>query len=130
MSAQPPDVRWSRREPPLEVAGACGVGEAARRLRTAVEDRLRAGADLRVASSADALVVLGEAGALPWTDGVTYLGWEGAALLPTTLRSAPSADLLLQALSRSAELVVIVPGHILISPMPVTSADPDLLGSE
>jgi hypothetical protein len=78
----------ARREP-LTPSAVLGVGEAARalfrRLRELPEERLLR---LRAARSEAALVVCGDAGELPWADGVVYLGRDADApslLLPTTL---------------------------------------------
>lgn len=104
-------VRWDAREPPLVACGLAAVGPVADRLLWALEERLT---DRRVVvigkgipvSGAPAgavaasglsgvfgrtrfgkvVVLTGDFGALPWVDGVTYLGRDLLApgvLLPT-----------------------------------------------
>lgn len=65
---------------------------------------------------------------LPWLDGVTYLGWDGEALTPTTMRAAPSAELWRAALG-PGELVVLLPEQILTAPMPEGPADRERLAT-
>jgi hypothetical protein len=90
-----------RREP-LAPSAVLGVGEAARalfrRLRELPDERLLR---LRAARSEVALVVCGDAGELPWADGVVYLARDPDApslLLPTTLTVEQPVSLLERAL--------------------------------
>lgn len=89
-------VTWTPRDTPLVARAVAAVGAAAGSLadRLAALDDAALGALAAVAggdASGDVLVVLGAAAALPWVDGVVYLGRDDAApelLLPTAL--APS----------------------------------------
>ena len=82
------------RPTPLVPAAALATGPAARALAARLLAREPA-ALLRLAGVAgdDLLAVLGDAGDLPWVDGIVYLGREPSApalFLPTTLTtSAP-----------------------------------------
>jgi hypothetical protein len=74
----------------LEALAVIGIGPAARALATRMldesDDRLR---KLRGVAAPGALVVLAPTDALPWADGVQYLGRHPSApnlLVPTTLR--------------------------------------------
>jgi hypothetical protein len=80
-------LRWRVREPPLEPAAAAATGEAARALAERLlewpDERL---GGLRGVAGEAVLVVVGDA--LPWVDGVQYLGRDAEApglFLPTTL---------------------------------------------
>lgn len=82
-------VRWTPRGAPLAARAVVGAGPAARalgrRLLDLGDDRF---GELAAVASDDVLVVLGEQAALPWIDGVTYLGRDESApelLLPTAL---------------------------------------------
>lgn len=85
-------LRWQVREPPLDATAAAATGLAA----VALAQRLFARTDealslLSGVSSPELLLVTGPPGALPWVDGVQYLGRDPEApalLLPTTLRPA------------------------------------------
>ncbi|MYS82693.1 hypothetical protein GTZ85_21405 [Streptomyces sp. SID5474] len=65
---------------------------------------------------------------LPWLDAVTYLGWDGEALTPTTMRPEPSAELWRAAIGPD-DLVVLLPERILTAPMPVGPADRERLAA-
>jgi hypothetical protein len=85
-------LRWHVREPPLEAVAAAATGPTARalvrRLLALAPERL---ASLRGVAGRDVVLVVGEESALPWVDGVQYLGRDPGApalLLPTTLRPA------------------------------------------
>ncbi|HEX3765723.1 MAG TPA: hypothetical protein VHW23_43805 [Kofleriaceae bacterium] len=82
-------VGWIARDAPLVARAVAAVGDPARALadRLAALDDAALGALAAVAGD-DVLVVLGAAAALPWVDGVVYLGRDDAApelLLPTAL---------------------------------------------
>jgi hypothetical protein len=82
-------VGWTPRDAPLVARAVAASGAAARALadRLAALDDAALGALAAVAGD-DLLVVLGAAAALPWVDGVVYLGRDEAApelLLPTAL---------------------------------------------
>lgn len=90
------------RRDPLAPSAVLGVGEAARalfrRLRELPEARLLR---LRAARTEVALLVCGDAGDLPWADGVVYLARDADApslLLPTTLTVKQPVALLERAL--------------------------------
>jgi hypothetical protein len=82
-------IHWAPRHTPLVARAVIASGAAAkalgRRLAELADDALHA---LAAVAGDDLLVVLGDGSALPWIDGVTYLGRDDAApnlLLPTAL---------------------------------------------
>lgn len=88
-------ISFSPRDDSLAPIAVAGLGPVARalaeRLLRLDDDQLGA---LRGAAADGLLLVTGETAALPWVDGVVYLGCDPAAprlLLPTMLR--PSAPL-------------------------------------
>jgi hypothetical protein len=91
---------------PVAVVGLGPVARAlARRLLRRGEEGLGA---LRGAAGDDVLVVLGAAEALPWVDGVNYLGRDPGAprlLLPTMVRPAVAADAFERAIARHAAVL-------------------------
>lgn len=109
-------VSWQPREIPLHPVAVVGVGEAADALaRRLLQYGNEALAQLRGASTPDALVVLGAESQLPWADGVVYLGREATApslLVPTQL--VPDVPLaLLEAVvlpTVQGSPVVVLPG--------------------
>lgn len=120
------EVRFAPREPPLAPCAVVATGEAAR----ALVARLRVRSDLRGlrgVAGEDAVVLLGEAEALPWVEGVRYLGRDPQApglLLPTTLAPELPPAVLLRALARLVgppELPVAVlagqPGPLRLVPL-------------
>jgi MoxR-vWA-beta-propeller ternary system domain bpX5 len=116
---------WRRREPPLPYAAVAATGPAATRLAAATADRIADGAALRATAGQGWLVVLGQPADLPWTDGVTYLGWDAGVLVPTTRAVSPPVPLIRAALGAGpADLLVLLPDAALISPLPVRTADP------
>lgn len=85
-------LRWQVREPPLPATAAAATGRAAvvlaRHLLSRPGDSFSL---LSGIASADLLLVIGPTAALPWVDGVQYLGRDPdapALLLSTTLRPA------------------------------------------
>lgn len=91
-------VRWTPRAAPLAARAVIATGAAAttlgRRLAALSDDALGA---LAAVAGEQLLVVLGESSALPWADGVTYLGRDEAApdlLLPTALEPTVPAAVL------------------------------------
>jgi hypothetical protein len=119
---------WVRRYPPLEPSAVAG--------REAVRDQLagRVAGDpdpqrLRATGSSDWLLLLGKTEDLPWVEGARYLGWDHGILVPTTHCPAVPMDLLARVLRRRyrAELIVLLPGEILTSTMPVHPVDVNLL---
>jgi hypothetical protein len=88
---------------PIAVVGLGRVaGALARRLMQLDDEPLHA---LRSAAGDDVLVVLGATEALPWVDGVHYLGRDPDAprlLLPTMVRPAVAADAFERAIARHA----------------------------
>lgn len=111
-------LAWSARAAPLVARGVVATGLAARGLarRLAGLDESSLAALSALAGLHDELLlVLGEAGALPWADGAIYLGRDDAApglLLPTALAPtiAPAA--------LEAAIRVRVP-HELVAVLPV-----------
>jgi hypothetical protein len=117
-------LTWQTRTLPLTPVAVLAQGQAARPLA----QRLLACDDETLAqwngvSGPELLVVLGEAGSLPWVDGVLYLGQDAAAptlLLPTTLEPSVPLPLLERALRRQAPdlsppIVAVPTTHTLIS---------------
>ena len=88
---------------PIAVVGLGRVaGALARRLLRLGDESLH---ELRGAAGDDVLVVLGATEALPWVDGVNYLGRDPHAprlLLPTMVRPAIAADAFERAIARHA----------------------------
>jgi hypothetical protein len=91
-------MQWLVQEPALEPAGAVACGSAAhgllRQLQLRPEDERKG---LRFVATADMLVLLGDAGQLPWVDGIRYCAASPEApmmWLPTLLRPRQSVDLL------------------------------------
>jgi hypothetical protein len=125
-------VTWGPREPPLPAAGAVAEGAAARAMATRLCARTPESlARLRgVVVGADVLVVLGEAGDLPWVEGARYLGRDPLApslWLPTTRAPQVSVALFERALS----LAQMPPGRgplaVLLDPprlVPLAAARP------
>jgi len=88
-------VQWRPRAVPLEPVGmavrGAAAGVLAERLLARDDEAL---ARLSGVAAPELLVILGEAGELPWVDGAVYLGRDAEApalLLPTT--HEPSAPL-------------------------------------
>jgi hypothetical protein len=97
-------VIFEPHQDPLEPLAVIGIGPAARalamRLLRESDDRLR---KLRGVAARGALVVLGPSDALPWADGVQYLGRHASAprlLLPTAQRPRVPLEVLEQAVLR------------------------------
>jgi len=91
-------ITWRPRHVPLRPCVALGVGDQARLLAIKL---VAAGAHqrgaLRAVASNGLLCVLGDADALPWVDGVEYLGIDPHApslRLPTAMQPSVSPDLL------------------------------------
>jgi hypothetical protein len=91
-------VRWTPRATPLLARAVVATGAAAkvlgRRLSDVDDDALRM---LTAVAGEQLLVVLGETSALPWVDGVTYLGRDEEApelLVPTALEPTVPAAVL------------------------------------
>jgi MoxR-vWA-beta-propeller ternary system domain bpX5 len=102
------DITFAPRTDSLEPAAVIGTGAVA---RTLAQRLLRlADADLaalRGVAGDGLIALLGDAGALPWVDGVVYLGHDADAprlLLPTTLRPTMAADVFERAIVRHAGL--------------------------
>jgi hypothetical protein len=119
-------VRLLPREPPLAPCAVAARGEVAARLARrllACPDGDPVWGALRGVGAPDLLVLVGEAAALPWVDGVVYLGRDDAApslLMPTTL--APEVDVGLferalkaRSISRGAPLAVLVDPPALVA---------------
>ena len=113
----PVAVRWIIRPHPLPIAGAAGWGRTA--VHLAERLLLRTDADLARLSgvaSGDILIFTGPAEALPWTDGVRYLGHDPLApslLIPTTLTTSVPITLFERALrsriATAASPVAVIP---------------------
>jgi hypothetical protein len=112
-------VEWHSRASPLVAKAVVGVGAVARALGqrlAALDDDALAG--LAAVAGDGVLVVLGEAKALPWVDGVTYLGSDATApdlLVPATFAPDVPVALLAQAVRRRAasSLVAVTPERII-----------------
>lgn len=108
-------VRWTPRSAPLPARAVVASGAAAkalgRRLAELGDESLRV---LAAVAGDGLLVVLGDESALPWIDGVTYLGRDESApdlLLPTALTPTVPAAVLEAAIRslvpRSAPVAVL-----------------------
>jgi hypothetical protein len=112
-------ITFSPRDDILDPAAVAGLGASARalaeRLMLMSDDELR---KLRGAAGKGILVVLGEASALPWADGVHYLGRDPGAprlLVPTMLHPNIAMDLFEQTIARR---VAGLPGPWAVLPSP------------
>jgi hypothetical protein len=99
-------ITFSPRPDILDPVAVAGVGRPARalanRLLRLTDARLQ---ELRGAAGGDLLVVLGETSALPWADGVAYLGRDPDAprlLVPTMVRPDIALDVLERAIAGRA----------------------------
>jgi hypothetical protein len=100
------EIAFAPRAAPLDPAAVIGTGPVAR----ALAQRLLRMPDADLAAlrgvAGDGLIALmGETAALPWVDGVVYLGRDADAprlLLPTTLRPAVAVDVFERAIARLA----------------------------
>ncbi len=95
-------VEWRPRASALEPAAVAAWGSAGRALgrRLLARDDLK---ELAGVVAEDLIVVLGPGHALPWADGVLYLGAEPAApslLIPTLLAPSVPTDVLWRAFVR------------------------------
>jgi hypothetical protein len=83
----PGAVRFAARAEPLQASAVCATGEVARVLAVALLERDDGALGaLRGVGARDLLLMTGAAEALPWVDGVSYLGSDPSAprlLLPT-----------------------------------------------
>ncbi|MCI0487184.1 MAG: hypothetical protein L0229_11355 [Blastocatellia bacterium] len=102
-------MSWHARWSPLAPVGAAARGPFARRLALRLlacdDERL---SRLKGVAGPSMLIVLGEEYALPWVDGVTYLGRDPEApqlLLPTSLRPSVAPALLERALLRKIDIM-------------------------
>jgi hypothetical protein len=95
---------WTPRDRPLDVRAVVASGAAARALgRRVAELDDEAMRSLTTVAGDDVFVVLGDASALPWIDGVTYLGRDETApdlLLPTAMAPTIPAAVLEAAVRR------------------------------
>ena len=117
-------IDFTQRETILDPVAVVGLGNAARalahRLLALEDDRLQ---KLRGAAGEGILIALGEAAALPWAPGVTYLGQEPDAprlLVPTMLRPAIAFDVFERAVARHVA-PLSAPWAVLSSPARVFS---------
>jgi MoxR-vWA-beta-propeller ternary system domain bpX5 len=114
-------VAWRPRPVPLEPVGVAARGESAR----ALARRLLARGDetlsrLSGVAGPDLIILLGDATALPWVEGATYLGRDAQApslLLPTNREPAVPVPLLERALLiRASRLHAEPPLAVLLDP--------------
>jgi hypothetical protein len=91
-------MQWFVQEPALAPEGAVACGQAAHDLLRQLQSRSKEERNgLRFVATADMLVLLGDAGQLPWVDGIRYCAASPVApmlWLPTLLRPSLPADLL------------------------------------
>ncbi|MCK6546889.1 hypothetical protein L6R52_13655 [Myxococcota bacterium] len=128
-SAAPIAITWTAREPPLVATGVFARGRSASqladRLLTRSDDAL---ARLRGVAGPGVLVVLGDTDALPWADGVTYLGRDPGApdlVLPTALAPSAPAPLFERALARELDAhgtIAVVPSSAGLVVVPIAAA--------
>lgn len=118
------DIEWRARATPLEPCAALAAGAVAARLaRRLLTVGDRGGVRLRAVAGAGLLCVLGDAEALPWVDGIEYLGRDPRApalRMPTSLEPSLHPELLERALLHRADAVGGRP------PLAVTCAPPRL----
>ncbi|MEZ4300219.1 MAG: hypothetical protein R3B70_35055 [Polyangiaceae bacterium] len=121
-------VGFVPREAPLAAVAAAGVGECARALGErllGMDDATLSG--LSGVAAGDAIVVLGEAEALPWVPEIVYLGRDLRAprlLLPTALSPDVPVDVLERAIVKRCP---VTPLAVIPSPrrlVPVGKAAP------
>ncbi|MGN6696185.1 MAG: hypothetical protein ACTHN0_18540 [Aquihabitans sp.] len=123
-------LTWRTREPPLRPVAALARGRVVAPLARAVASALHRGADLSVAAGSDHLLVLGDPEAIPWVDGVDWLGRDGRLLLPTARQPELSADLVAAAVEQRTgvrPIQILLPDALLVSEVPVGPPDPRLL---
>jgi MoxR-vWA-beta-propeller ternary system domain bpX5 len=100
------DITFAPRADSLDPAAVIGTGPVARTLAQRLLRLPDAGlAALRGVAGDGLIALMGEATALPWVDGVVYLGRDADAprlLLPTTLRPAVAVDVFERAIARHA----------------------------
>jgi hypothetical protein len=124
------DIVFAPRTDTLDPVAVIGTGPVAR----ALAQRLLRLPDAALAAlrgvAGDGLVALiGEAAALPWVDGVVYLGRDADAprlLLPTTLRPAVAVEVFERAIARQAGKLAS-PWAVLVAPprvIPLADARP------
>jgi hypothetical protein len=118
MSVISTKLSWQPRSAPLVATAAVAQGDAAERLRRrllAMDDEL---SSLRGVATDDALVVLAsDPSALPWVDGVSYLGVDPTApdfLWPTTVRPTCHPALVARALAQLATDSAPAPWAVLV----------------
>jgi hypothetical protein len=96
-------IVWLPRVEPLPPAAVAAVGAVAHALaRRMLDESDEALAALRGVAGPGLLVVVGDAEALPWVDGVVYLGVDSRAkdmLMPTTAAPAIPVELVGRALA-------------------------------
>jgi hypothetical protein len=117
-------LTWVRREPPLAAAALLARDGAV----AALAERLADDAHperFRAAGADGWLLIIADAAALPWAPSLTYLGWDGPMLLPTTHRPTLPIDLIGRSLRRShpGELTVLLPDAVLTTRMPSRPVD-------
>lgn len=110
---------FSPRSDILDPLAVVGVGPVARaladRLLRLTDDQLLG---LRGLVGDDLLLVLGQTEALPWVDGVEYLGRDPGAprlLIPAMLRPVVALDVFERAIARHASTIAS-PWAVLVSP--------------
>jgi hypothetical protein len=126
---------WGPRAEPLAPAAVVGLGPVAARLgRRLLALGPEQRAPLEAVAGAELLVVLGPREALPWVDGVRYLGRSPeapGALLPTSLAPDLPEALLVRALGRRcpAPFAVLVDPDRLVPLVEARRVDPDRLAA-
>jgi hypothetical protein len=100
------DIAFVPRPDSLDPVAVVGAGPAARALAQRLLWLPDAGlAALRGVAGAGLIALIGDTEALPWVDGVVYLGRDADAprlLMPTTLRPAVPPDIFERAIARHA----------------------------
>lgn len=118
VSASPPSpaiIEWAPRPEPLVAVAVCAFGPVSGRLAAATVGASARNPSLATAVGDNALLVLGEADALPWVDGVAYLGDVGGVLMPCV--SQPLDEVMAvraaRALGAQGQVVAVLPNHLL-----------------
>ena len=112
-------ISWTRRPTPLRPSAILGRGPVTPFLARALSDRVSRGIDLEVHAGDGYLLAIGDEAELPWVDGATWLGRDGALLVPTTLAPMPDVGLVSRAIAREigsrVGWVVLLPDRVLVS---------------
>jgi hypothetical protein len=121
-------LEWKERTPGLPPGGLVAIGPLARALLRELGQRDAAALQgLVLAATRDMLVLLGDAGKLPWLDGVRYCAPDPdvpALWVPTHLQTILPADLVQGAMQRRAPHARLLLWHAPELALPLDGARP------